>query len=120
MSSERAKVKAIELAIELVADDLLKTLLTMDWHARIASVENEKVFINAGKLSGLEKGDILEVYSPGEQIVDKTTNQPLGRTKGNYKGELEVVETFGIDASLTKAKKTMSFVPTDLVYLKRQ
>lgn len=119
MSPERAKVKAIDLAIELVADDLLKALLTLDWHARIASIENEKVFINAGRLSGLEKGDILEVYSPGEQVVDKTTSLPLGRTKGSYKGELEVLETFGVDASLAKARKTASFAPTDLVYLKK-
>jgi hypothetical protein len=119
MSPERAKIKAIDLAIELVADDLLKALLTLDWHARIATIENEKVFVNAGRLSGLEKGDILEVYAPGDQIIDKTTNIPLGRTRGNYKGEIEVFEVFGVDASWAKARKVASFAPTDLVYLKK-
>ncbi len=119
MSTEKAKVKAIDLAIELIAEDLLRTILTLDWHARIASIDGEKVFINAGSLSGLQKGDALEVYTPGEQIIDQGTNQPLGRIKGSYKGELEVVELFGVDASWAKVKKPAAFSPTDLVYLKK-
>jgi hypothetical protein len=120
MSSEKAKVKAVDLAIELIADDLLRKLLSLDWHARIASVETDKVFLNAGRLSGLQKGDVLEVYSPGMQVIDKTTNLPLGRTKGNYKGDIEVVEVFGVDASWAKITKPASFAPTDLVYLKQK
>jgi len=119
MSSETAKVKAIDLSIELISEDLLKTLLNIDWHARVAAVENDKVFIDAGRLSGLQKGDILEVYAPGNEITDRGTNQPLGRTKGSYKGELEVSEVFGIDASWATAKKAADFTPTDLVYLKK-
>ncbi len=120
MSSEKSKVKAIDLAIELIADDLLKSLLSLDWHARIASVETDRVFLNAGRLSGLEKGDVLEVYSPGDQVIDKTTKLPLGKTKGSYKGDIEVVEIFGVDASWAKIVKAASFAPTDLVYLKQK
>ena len=120
MSPEKAKVKAVDLAIELIADDLLSKLLSLDWHARIASVEADKVFLNAGRLSGLQKGDVLEVYSPGTQIIDKTTKLPLGRTRGSYKGDIEVVELFGVDASWAKTAKTASFTPTDLVYLKQK
>jgi hypothetical protein len=120
MSSERSKLRAVDLAIELVADDLLKAILGLDWHTRIASVEGDKVFVDAGRRSGLQQGDILEVYAPGEQVIDKTTNQPLGTTKGSFKGELEVSEIFGLDAAWAVAKKTASsFAPTDLVYLKK-
>lgn len=119
MSSETAKVKAIDLSIELISEDLLKTLLNIDWHARVAAVENDKIFIDAGRLSGLQKGDILEVYAPGNEITDKGTNLPLGRIKGSYKGELEVFEVFGVDASWATAKKAADFTPTDLVYLKK-
>jgi len=120
MSSEKAKVDAIDLAIELIADDLLKSLLSLDWHTRIASIETDRVFLNAGSLSGLQKGDLLEVYTPGTQVIDKTTNLPLGRTKGSYKGEVEVVEVFGVDASWAKITKPASFALTDLVYLKQR
>jgi len=119
MSPEKAKIRAIELAVELLADDLLKVLLNLDWHARIASITGDRIYVNAGRMSGLQKGDILEVYTPGDEIIDKTTNLPLGRTKGSYKGELEVLETFGVDAAWGKAKQMTSFVPTDLVYLKK-
>ncbi len=119
MSSEKAKMKSIDLAIEIIADDLLKAVLTLDWHARIASIEEGKVYLNAGRLSGLEKGGVLEVYSPGEQILDSKTKAPLGRKKGSFKGELEVVELFGVDASWAKPKKGTSFSSTDLVYVKQ-
>ena len=73
MSTEKSKIKAIDLSIELIADDLLKAVLALDWHGRIASVEKDRIFINAGRLSGLEKGDALQAYSPGEQVIDATT-----------------------------------------------
>jgi len=119
LSSEKAKIKAIDLSIEVIAEDILKAILSLDWHARIASLENGKIYINAGRLSGLEKGNILEVYSPGEQIVDTKTKTPLGKIKGSFKGELEVSELFGVDASWAKVKKGSNFSPTDLVYLKK-
>jgi hypothetical protein len=118
-STETVKVKAIDLSIELISEDLLKALLSIDWHARVAAIDHDKIFVDAGRLSGLEKGDILEVYAPGQEIVDKGTNQSMGVTKGNYKGELEVSEVFGIDASWAIAKKAGDFTPTDLVYLKK-
>jgi hypothetical protein len=118
MSTEKAKIKAIDLAIELIADDLLKAVLALDWHARIASVEKEKIYLNVGRMSGLEKGSVLEVYAPGEQIIDSKTKAPLGKVKGAYRGELEVVELFGVDASWAKARKGSTFSPTDLVYFK--
>ena len=120
LSSEKAKLRAVDLSIEIIADDLLKAILSLDWHARIASIEKEKIYISAGRLSGLEKGGIIEVYSPGEEVIDPRTKMPLGKTKGSYKGELEVVELFGVDASWAKIRKGTSFSATDLVYLKPQ
>jgi hypothetical protein len=120
LSSEKAKIRAVDLSIEIIADDLLKAILSLDWHARIASIEKEKIYISAGRLSGLEKGGIIEVYSPGEEVIDPRTKMPLGKTKGSYKGELEIVELFGVDASWAKTRKGTSFSATDLVYLKSQ
>jgi hypothetical protein len=120
MSAEKAKLKAIDLALELLSNDLLKAVLSVDWHARIVSVEGNRVFVNAGRLTGLEKGDVLEVYGPGDEIFDKTTNAPLGRVRGEYKGEMEVTELFGVDASWATTKGRASFSPVDLVYLKKK
>jgi hypothetical protein len=119
LNSEKAKVKSIDASIELIADDLLKSVLTVGWHARIASVENGKVYINAGRLSGLENGATLEVYSPGVQVMDSKTNVLLGRTKGDYKGELQVSELFGVDASWARPTRGGNFSASDLVYEKK-
>ncbi|MCX5805358.1 MAG: hypothetical protein NT010_04720 [Proteobacteria bacterium] len=119
MSTEKAKIKAIDLAIELLAEDLLKAILTLDWHARVASVEDGKIYVNAGRQSGIDKGSILDVYSPGEQIIDSKTKMPLGTIKGKYKGELEVSELFGVDACWAKVKKGSNFSATDLIYFQK-
>lgn len=119
MSPEKAKMKAIDLAVELLADDLLKSILNIDWHARVASVEPGRVYVNAGRLSGLQKGDILEVYATGHEILDAATKSPMGKIKGVYKGTIEVSELFGLDACWATPSKDASFSATDLVYLKK-
>ena len=120
MSSEKARIKAIDLSIEVIIEELLRTVLSLDWHARIASIDGSRIFINAGRLSGLEKGTILEVFSQGEEIVDSKTKMPLGRTKGTYRGELEVIELFGVDASIAKVRSGSGFTTSDLVYVKKE
>ncbi len=120
LSLEKAKMKAIDLSIELIADDVLKAVLSLDWHARIASIDGEKIYINAGRLSGLQPGKVVEVYSPGEKIIDSKTNMSLGTPKGSFKGELEIVELFGVDACSAKLVNGKGLTPNDLVYIKQK
>jgi len=118
-TSNAERDKAIDLGIEPIAQDVVKPILSLDWHARVASTEQGKIFINAGRLSGLEKGDALEVYASGGEIMDAATKTPLGKMKGDYRGEIEVVEFVGTDASWAKSRRGDKFAPTDLVYLKK-
>lgn len=117
--SEETKIKSMGASMELIAADLRKSLLAIEWHARIASMENGKVYINAGRLSGLENGTSLEVYSPGTQVIDSKTRTPLGKTKGMYKGELKVSDLFGVDASCATPTRGGNFSASDLIYLKK-
>jgi hypothetical protein len=116
---EEAKIKSIDASIELIAADIIKNLLTIEWHARIASIENGKVYINAGRLSGIEDGAALEVYSPGVQVFDSKTKAPLGKMKGSYKGKLKVSDLFGVDASRAQTVSGGNFSVSDLVYVKK-
>lgn len=118
LSSERAKLRAIDLALEVISEDLIKSILQIEWHGRIASVDGDRVYLNAGRLSGLKVGDVLEVYGPGSQIYDEATKKPIGIKRGQLKGEIEIKELFGIDASMAKVKKGGNFTPSDLVFLK--
>ena len=87
-SGERARVKAIDLATASLGRSLAKELDGMDWFCRITKVEGEEVYMNAGKLTGLKVGDVMEVVRPGG----------FGE-RGEVKGKIRVSAFFGIDAS---------------------
>ncbi len=117
--SETERTRLIDNGIARIAEDAVKTIVALDWHARITSIEQNKISINAGKSSGLEKGDNLAVYAPGERITDAATKMPLGNVKGAYKGDVEIVELVGEDSSLARARKGENLSTADLVYLKK-
>ncbi len=118
-ASPEARNKAIDTGIQPVTQEIVKLISSLDWHARVAETQQGRIFINAGKLSGLEKGDTLEVYASGGEVVDATTKTSLGKMKGAYRGEIEVVDFVGTDASWARSKKGDKFAPTDLVYVAR-
>jgi hypothetical protein len=88
-SEEKAKVKAIDLTIAELSRSLSRELDSLNWFCRIAKVDGEEVYINAGKLTGLKLGDVMEVF-------------PSGGTgeRGEVKGRIQISAFFGIDASL--------------------
>jgi hypothetical protein len=88
-SEERARVKAIDLAVGSLGRSLAKELDGMDWFCRITKVEGDDVYLNAGKLTGLKVGDVMEVFRHGE----------FGE-RGEVKGRVRVSAFFGIDASM--------------------
>jgi hypothetical protein len=88
-SGEKAKVKAIDLTIANLGRSLARELDNVDWFCRIAKVEGEQVYINAGKLTGLKVGDVMEVFRSGGS-----------GERGEVKGKIKISDFFGIDASM--------------------
>jgi hypothetical protein len=88
-SGERSRVKAIDLAVASLGRSLAKELDDMDWFCRITRVEGEEVYLNAGKLTGLKVGDVMEVFRYGG----------FGE-RGEVKGKIRVSAFLGIDASM--------------------
>jgi hypothetical protein len=88
-SGEKAAVKAIDFAVADLSQSLTKELDGLDWFCRIAKVEGNEVYINAGRLTGLKVGDVMEVFHPGEP-----------GERGEVKGEIQISACFGIDASM--------------------
>lgn len=90
-ADEKAKLKAIELILVDLSRSLSKELDALDWFCRIAKVEGEEVYINAGRLTGLRVGDVMEIFrsgTPGE--------------KGEMKGKIQISSVFGMDGSIGK------------------
>jgi len=88
-SEEKAKVKAIDLAISDLSKALSRELDGLDWFCRVAKVEGEDIYINAGKLTGLRIGVVMEVFRSGD--LDERREQ---------KGKIRISGFLGIDASM--------------------
>jgi hypothetical protein len=88
-SEEKARVKAIDLALASLGRSLAKELDDMDWFCRITKVDGEEVYLNAGKLTGLKVGDVMDVFRHGG----------FGE-RGEVKGKVRVSAFLGIDASM--------------------
>ena len=57
-----------------MADQLVDTVFPM----RVLNSQNKQVWINRGQDGGLKKGDKLNVYRPGEALIDPDTGENLG------------------------------------------
>ncbi|NDG84219.1 MAG: hypothetical protein EBX52_04175 [Proteobacteria bacterium] len=109
--------EAIYEAVQKLIPDVVLALEKMEWQGRIAKIAGNKVYINAGRASGLLSGDILKVLSPGEEIVDPVTKSFLGRSEGFLKGTLEVSDFIGTDSSMTVIHTGGNFQEGDVVRL---
>ena len=76
-----------------------------------------KVYINAGRQSGLNVGDILKVMTEGQEIFDPESGALLGVSKGQVKGTLEVIDYFGADGAVTILHSGGSVTEGDFVQL---
>ena len=88
-SEEKATVKAIDVTVRDLSKSLSKEIEGLDWFCRVAKVEGEEVYLNAGKMTGLRLGDVMEVV----QIRGL-------REAGEIKGKIQISALFGIDASM--------------------
>ncbi len=109
--------EAIHDAMMKLVPEALMSMDKMDWQGRIAKILGNKVYLNAGRASGLLAGDILKVMSPGEEIIDPVTKSYLGRSEGFLKGTLEVTEFIGEDSALSLIHTGGNFQEGDVVRL---
>ena len=88
-SEEKAKVKAIDVTLSNLIGPLVRELDSLDWFCRIAKIEGEEVYLNAGRLTGIKVGDVMEVFRPGRS-----------GERGEVIGKIRISTCFGIDASM--------------------
>ncbi|MBI2712351.1 MAG: hypothetical protein HYX41_05770 [Bdellovibrio sp.] len=115
------RIELIQSALRETAPDLtqdiLRSLDKINWQGRIAKAIGPKIYISAGKASGLVKGDILKVMTSGEDIFDPLSNAYLGRSQGKLKGTLEIVDFMGLDGAVTETHTGGGFKEGDIVEL---
>lgn len=89
----------------------------LDWTGRVAKILGSKIYLNAGRDSGLNIGDILKVINEGQDIYDPETGALIGVSKGDVKGTLEVIDYFGPDGSISILHSGGSVTEGDFVQL---
>lgn len=118
MSYRRGLLRySVKVAIRRFIPKLAKLGEKLDWTGRVAKIIGSKVYINAGRRSGLNMGDILKVVTEGEEIFDPESGAILGVSKGQVKGTLEIVDYFGPDGCVAILHSGGSVTEGDFVQL---
>jgi len=72
---------ALRDALTKAMVNMMKSLESSPWKGKIMKVAGAKVYINAGRKTGLKVGDKLDVYRVGEDLIDPDTKMKLGTTE---------------------------------------
>jgi curli biogenesis system outer membrane secretion channel CsgG len=95
---EALEGKALRAAITGFVNNVVKRLVEIPWSCRVAEVDGQTIYLDAGQASGLDAGSILEVIQLGAEIKSPATGLVIGR-KETRLGRLKVVQHMGEDAS---------------------
>ena len=112
---ERAVLRAIGVGIEDISTGLLESLRFFEWWGRVVRIDGGRVYIDAGQQSGLETHDVLDVYGPGQEIINPVTGTSLGYAPGLLKGQVQVSGFFGIDGAYATPMEGDNFSQGDMV-----
>lgn len=107
----------IKVAVRKAIPQILDVSAKLDWIGRVAKIAGNKIYVNAGRQSGINVTDILRVITEGQEIFDPETGALLGVSKGEIKGTLEVIDYFGEDGAIAVLHSGGSVVEGDYVML---
>lgn len=96
---------------------ITEAMSKMSWEGRIAGISGDRIFLNVGRVSGLQVGDILKVSEDGDEIYDPQSGNYIGKVPGRLKGTLEVVSYFGQDGSIAIIHSGAGFKENDRIEL---
>lgn len=127
VASDQFFVRNPELLKVLIKDAFLDftpqiqdALVDITWEGRIAAIRGEKIYLNVGKISGVQIGDILKVVEDGSELYDPEIGYHLGRIRGKTKGTLEIVSYFGQDGAVAVMHSGANFKESDRVETYKQ
>lgn len=108
---------ALRNAAKIYSQDTARALDKISWEGRIAKITGSHIYINAGRATGLTVGDVLKILTAGEDVYDPVTGAYLGRSRGEPKGTLEIVDFLGADGSVATVHSGGNFSENDIVQL---
>ena len=121
-SEDQIFIKNPELVEILIKDAFLDfsqqiqtTMNDITWEGRIAAIRGDKVYLNVGRISGVQVGDLLKVVEDSSEVYDPEIGYNLGKVPGKIKGTLEVISYFGNDGAVSVIHSGAGFKESDRV-----
>jgi hypothetical protein len=107
----------VKVAVRKAIPRILDISAKLDWIGRVARIIGNKIYINAGRSSGIQISDILKVMTEGQDVYDPETGALIGVSKGEVKGTVEVIDYFGPDGAIAILHSGGSVQEGDFVQL---
>ncbi|MEW6041699.1 MAG: CsgG/HfaB family protein, partial [Elusimicrobiota bacterium] len=92
---------ALRAAIVQLVDNIISQVNTKPWSCRVADVDKNNVYLNAGQRSGLKEGAKLKVFHLGREITDPSTGLVIGNVEDEI-ATIEVKRYFAEDGSIAE------------------
>jgi len=105
---------ALRSAIVQLFDNMIQRMSEVPWTGKVAAVDSENIYINAGTETGLKIGEILTVYRPGKEIIDPDTKLSMGFTRTKV-GQIIIESYFGKNGSIAKKISGDKIMQNDIV-----
>ena len=108
---------SVKVAVRKVIPKVIKIGSRLDWMGRVAKIIGTRIYVNAGRSSGLNLGDILKVITEGQEVFDPESGAMIGISQGEVKGTLEVVDYLGEDGAIAILHSGGSVTEGDFIQL---
>jgi hypothetical protein len=108
---------SVKVAVRKVVPKIIQLGSRLDWMGRVAKSIGTKIYLNAGRSSGINLGDIMKVITEGQEVYDPESGAMIGTSQGEVKGTLEVVDYFGEDGAICILHSGGSVTEGDFVQL---
>lgn len=108
---------SIKVAVRKIVPKIIQMGSRLDWMGRVAKIIGTRIYLNAGRNSGINLGDIMKVITEGQEVYDPESGAMIGMSQGEVKGTLEVVDYFGTDGAICILHSGGSVTEGDFVQL---
>lgn len=108
-ADKAARAASLSATLRKLAGDVKGVASLVPWYGKVVTVEGERVYINAGKESGILIGRVLNVYRGGKVLAN------LGFAPGQRMGLMEITGYVGTDGAFGIVKQGAKAQTADLV-----
>ena len=82
---------ACQMAIDKAVYFIANRMAHVQWQGRVVTVKGDQVYVNSGANGGMQVGFMLDVYKPGEELIDPDTGINLGSEMTKI-GRIQIIQ----------------------------